>query len=134
MTILIRKCTYLTFDLAVTLIRSFRRGIHPGALCHTQRVFLAWMPSINKKCHQNHFLGVLEITGCRLLVLIPDSTDLRPGLLSRLHIHHYTPLKILTFPTYPDYYSLVIKFNILGLSKFRFLRPVLLEEAKDIHK
>ena len=37
MTILIRKCTYLTFDLAVTLIRSFRRGIHPGALCHTPK-------------------------------------------------------------------------------------------------
>ena len=31
-----------------------------------KRVFLAWMPSINKKCHQNHFLRVLEITGCRL--------------------------------------------------------------------
>ena len=31
-----------------------------------QRVFLAELPSINKKCHQNHFLGVLEITGCRL--------------------------------------------------------------------
>ena len=31
------KCTYLTFDLAVTLIRSFRRGIHPGALCHTPK-------------------------------------------------------------------------------------------------
>ena len=37
MTIRIRKCTYLTFDLAVTLIRSFRRGIHPGALCHTPK-------------------------------------------------------------------------------------------------
>ena len=34
-----------------------------------QRVFLAWMPSINKKCHQNHFLGVLEIIGCRLLAM-----------------------------------------------------------------
>ena len=37
MTILIRKCTYLTFDLAVTLIRSFRCGIHPGALCHSPK-------------------------------------------------------------------------------------------------
>ena len=27
----------MTFDLAVTLIRSFRRGIHPGALCHTPK-------------------------------------------------------------------------------------------------
>ena len=66
--------------------------------------------------------------------MIPDSTDLRPLLLSRLHIHHwtirnelivwytkkYTPLKIPTYPTHPDYYSLVIKFNVLGLSKFRF--------------
>ena len=25
------------FDLTVTLIRSFRRGIHPGALCHTPK-------------------------------------------------------------------------------------------------
>ena len=33
-----------------------------------QRIFLAWMPSINKKCHQNHFLGVLEIIGCRLIL------------------------------------------------------------------
>ena len=37
MTILKRKCTYLTFDLAVTLIRSFRRGIHPGALDNTPK-------------------------------------------------------------------------------------------------
>ena len=68
------------------------------------------------------------------LVFIPDSTDLRPGLLSLLHIHHltirneltvryaqiYTHLKIPTHPTQPDFYSLVIKFYILGLSKFRF--------------
>ena len=80
--------------------------------------------------------------------MIPDSTDLRLGLLSRLHIHHctirneltvryaqiYTPLKIPTYPTYPDYYSLVIKFNILGLSNFRLLRLVLFEETKGIHK
>ena len=65
--------------------------------------------------------------------MILDSTDLRPLLLSRLHIHHwrirndltvwyaqnYTPLKIPTHPTYPDYYSIVIKINILGLSKSR---------------
>ena len=31
-----------------------------------QRIFLAWMPSINKKCHQNHFLGLVEITGGKL--------------------------------------------------------------------
>ena len=54
------------FDLAVTLIRSFRCGIHPWPLCHTPKIFLAWMPSIYKKCHQKHFLGVLEIIGCRL--------------------------------------------------------------------
>ena len=35
--ILIRTCTYLTFGLAVTLIRSFRRVIHPGTLCHTPK-------------------------------------------------------------------------------------------------
>ena len=81
-----------------------------------------------------------------MLVLIPDSTDLRPLIVSRLHIHkrtirnqltfrcaqNYTPLKIPTYPTHPDYYSLVIKLNVLGLSKFRFLRQVLLEEAKGI--
>ena len=38
------------------------------------------------------------------------------------------------YPTHPDYYSLVINFNILGLSKFHFLRSVLLEEAMDMHK
>ena len=32
-----QKCTNLTFDLAVTLIRSFRRGIHPGALYYTPK-------------------------------------------------------------------------------------------------
>ena len=37
-----------------------------GLFVIPQRIFLAWMPSINKKCHQNHFLGVLEIIGCRL--------------------------------------------------------------------
>ena len=51
-----------------------------------------------------------------------------------LYIHHwtigneftvryaqiYTPLKIPTYPTHPDYFSQEIKFNILGLSKFRF--------------
>ena len=66
--------------------------------------------------------------------MIPDSTDLRPLLLLRLRIHHrtirnkltvryaqnYTPLKIPTYPSHPDYYSLVIKFNVFGLSKFRF--------------
>ena len=31
------KCTYLTFDLAVTLIRTFRRGILPGAVCYIQK-------------------------------------------------------------------------------------------------
>ena len=46
----------------------------------------------------------------------------------------YNPLKIPTYPYHPDYCSLVIKYNILGLSKFRFLCPVLLEEAKGIHK
>ena len=63
-----------------------------------------------------------------MLVLIPDSTDLRSLLLSRLHIHdwkiqneltvqyaqNYTPLKKQTYPTHPDYYSLVIKFKSLG--------------------
>ena len=44
-----------------------------------------------------------------------------------------TTLKKPTYPTHPDYYSLVIKFKVLGLSKFWFLRPVLLEEAKGIH-
>ena len=28
------------------------------------------MPSINKKCHQNHFLGLVEITGGRLSVVV----------------------------------------------------------------
>ena len=31
-----------------------------------QRIFLALMPSINKKCHQSHFLGGVEITGGKL--------------------------------------------------------------------
>ena len=50
------------------------------------------------------------------------------------YAENYTSLKISTYPTHSDYYSLVIKFNVLGISKFRFLRPVLLEEAKGIHK
>ena len=74
------------------------------------------------------------------LVLIPDSTDLRPGILSQLHIHHrtirneftvrfaqiYLPLKITTYPIHPDNYRLV-PFKVSN-----FLRPVLLEEAKGI--
>ena len=66
--------------------------------------------------------------------MIPDSTDLRPLLLSWFDIHHWTirneltvryaqndtPFKIPTHPTHPDYYSLVIKFNDMGFSKFRF--------------
>ena len=45
------------------------------------------------------------------------------------------PLKKPTYPIHPDYYSLVIKFNVLDLFKVSiFLRPVLLEEAKGIHK
>ena len=31
------KCTYLTFDLAVTLIRILRRGFHPGTVCYTPK-------------------------------------------------------------------------------------------------
>ena len=27
----------------------------------SQRTFLAWMPSINKKCHQNEFLSIVQI-------------------------------------------------------------------------
>ena len=34
------------------------------------------MPSINKKCHQNHFLGVLEIIGCRLLYTLFELREL----------------------------------------------------------
>ena len=77
------------------------------------------------------------------LVLIPNSTDLRPLILSLLHIHHltirneltvrytqnYTPFKIPTYPTHPDYYSLVIKFNVLGLSKFRFFMSGFIERG-----
>ena len=73
---------------------------------------------------------------------------MRPGLLSRLRIHHWTILNELTvrydqinptlkkqiYNTHSDYYSLAIKFNILGISKFRFFfRLVLLEEAKGIY-
>ena len=50
------------------------------------------------------------------------------------YAQNYNPLKIPTYPTHSDYYSLVINFNVLCLSKFRFLRPVLLEEAKGIQK
>ena len=89
---------------------------------------------------------------CKLtrVSLIPDSTYLRPLLLSRLHIYHLkiineltvryaqncTPLKISTYPTHPDYYSLVhvIKIQRIGPFSFDFLRPVLLAEAECIHK
>ena len=40
--------------------------------------------------------------------------------LTGQYAQNYTPLKILTYTNHPDYYSLVIKFNVLGLSKFRF--------------
>ena len=33
----------------------------------SQRTFLAWMPSINKKCHQNVFLGIVQIMPSWLL-------------------------------------------------------------------
>ena len=45
-----------------------------------------------------------------------------------------TPFKNTYTPTHPDDYSLEKKFNVLGLSKLRLLRPVLLEEAEGIHK
>ena len=35
-----------------------------------QRTFLAWMPSINKKCHQNFFLEAVEIIAGSLYSLI----------------------------------------------------------------
>ena len=50
------------------------------------------------------------------------------------YAQNYTPLKNPIYPTHPDYYSLVMKFNVLGLLKFRFLRLVLLEEDKGIRK
>ena len=60
--------------------------------------------------------GVVDFEG-HALVLIPDSTNLRPLLLSRLYIHHWrvrneltvryaqnhTPLKVQTYPAHPDY-------------------------------
>ena len=75
--------------------------------------------------------------------MILDSTDLRPLLLSRLHIHHwrirndltvwyaqnYTPLKIPTHPTHQDYYSIVIKINIWAFQSLDYLRPVSFEEV-----
>ena len=69
MTILTRECTFLTFDLAVTFIRSFRRGIHPicpVTLCHTPKNISSMDAEHQQKCHQNHFIGVLETMGCRL--------------------------------------------------------------------
>ena len=73
--------------------------------------------------------------GCKLTRVCLDSLLNRIAylLLSRLHIiywtiineltaryaQNYTPLKIPTYPTHPKYYSRVIKFNVLGLSKFR---------------
>ena len=45
--ILHTKCTELTFDLTVTLKRKFMLGIRP----YIVGILLAWMPSINKKCH-----------------------------------------------------------------------------------
>ena len=51
-----------------------------------------------------------------------------------LYAQIYTHLKMLGYPIHPDYHSLVIKFNIFGLQSFIFLRPVLLEEVKGIHK
>ena len=56
------------------------------------------------------------------------------NLLTVRYAQIYTTLKIPTYPTHSDYYSLVIKLNILGLSNFPFLRPVLLVEAKGIDK
>ena len=34
------------------------------------------------------------------------------------YAQNYNPLKVPTYPKHPDYYSLVIKFKVLGLSKF----------------
>ena len=41
-----------------------------------QRIFLALMPSINKKCHQNHFQWLVEITGGKLNVLCVPCKEL----------------------------------------------------------
>ena len=55
--------------------------------------------------------------------------------LTARYVQICIPLKIPTYPTHPDNYSLEIKFIIFDLSKFTiFLHPVLLEDAKGIHK
>ena len=87
--IILQESTYLTIGLAVTLIPSFRLGIHPKV---PQGIFLAWMPSINKECHQNHLLGVTELIGGRLKYLTPfmmteysihiDAISMRYSILS----------------------------------------------------
>ena len=57
----------------MTLIRTFRRGIHPGAVCYIPRTFQAWMPSINKNCHQNVFLSIVQIMLGWLLLYLASS-------------------------------------------------------------
>ena len=48
----LHNCTYLTFDLIVTLNRKITLGIHHILYEIVQGIILAWMQSINKKCHQ----------------------------------------------------------------------------------
>ena len=83
-----------------------------------------------------------------IIFFIPGSTDVCPGLLWRLHNNHgtirnvllvwyaliNTHLKMPTYPTHSDYYSLAIKFNILEIFKVFFFRLALFEEATGIFK
>ena len=51
--IILYEMHLLTFDLIVTLNLKFTLGTHPLVMfVIVQGTYLAWMPSINKKCHQ----------------------------------------------------------------------------------
>ena len=70
MAILIPKCIYLTFDLAVTLIRSFRRDIYHVHFVISQiREYFKHGCIAFTKIPSNHFLWALEIKGSRLVAL-----------------------------------------------------------------
>ena len=56
MSLFLHNCTYLTFDLTVTLNRKITlgTGIHPYIFVIAQEIILAWMPNIIKKCIRSH--------------------------------------------------------------------------------
>ena len=105
------KCTYLTFDLTVTFIRTFRRDIHPGAVGYIPKTPPSMNAEYSQKSHQNVFLSIVQYVRLTILCIHSFSAFLQSILLQYLEFINWHEEKRITGITKPFYEN--IKSNVL---------------------